>query len=217
VIERSLSVATHGRYLVDEPSIPGPWPLHVGFHGYAESAEVELERLRLVPGAGSRLLVSVQGLHRFYRSRSEDVVAGWMTRQDRTLAIADNLAYAAAVLEAVSREWKTDGRVIFTGFSQGVAMAFRAAASARPTGTVVAVIALGGDVPPELDSAALARIPAVLIGRGTRDASYPSETFEADVQRLSAAGVDVEAASVDASHEWTDAFSRAAGAFLTRR
>ena len=217
MIERAAATGTHGRYLVEAPTTPAPWPLLVGFHGYAESADTELERLRLIRQADSWLRVSVQGLHRFYRGRSEDVVAGWMTRQDRALAIADNLAYAAAVLDAVSREWKTDGRVVFTGFSQGVAMAFRAAASARTTGTVVAVIALGGDVPPELDSAALARIPAVLIGRGTRDASYPSETFEADLQRLSAAGVDVEAASVDAGHEWTDAFSRAASAFLTRR
>jgi predicted esterase len=217
VIERSLAAATHGRYLVDEPSTPGPWTLLVGFHGYAESAETELERLRLIPGAGSRLLVSIQGLHRFYRGRNEDVVAGWMTRQDRTLAIADNLEYTAAVLDAVSREWKTDGRVVFTGFSQGVAMAFRTAASTRVAGSVVAVIALGGDVPPELDAAALARIPAVLIGRGTNDPWYDSHTFEADVRRLGIAGVIVEAAAVDAGHEWTDAFSRAAGAFLSRR
>jgi hypothetical protein len=33
-----------------------------------------------------------------------------MTRQDRDLAIADNLAYTAAVLNEVAREWATDGR-----------------------------------------------------------------------------------------------------------
>jgi predicted esterase len=221
VTERSIAAGTHGRYLVEAPSTPtapAPCPVLVGFHGYAESAEIELDRLRSISGAGGWLLVSVQGLHRFYRSRSEDVVAGWMTRQDRDLAIADNLAYTAAVLHAVSREWNTDGRVVFSGFSQGVAMAFRAAAaSARAAGTVVAVVALGGDVPPELDSVALARIPAVLIGRGTRDGWYGTETFDSDVQRLSAAGVHVEAAALDAGHEWIDAFSRAAGAFLSRR
>ena len=219
MIARSVAVATHGRYLVEAPSTsfaPGPWPLLVGFHGYAESAETELDRLRSIPGAGAWLLVSVQGLHRFYRGRTEEaeVVAGWMTRQDRDLAIADNLAYTAAVLDAVSREWNTDGRVVFSGFSQGVAMAFRAAAaSAQEVG---AVVALGGDVPPELDSVALARIPAVLIGRGTRDGWYGTETFDSDVQRLGAAGVHVEAAALDGGHEWTDAFSRAAGAFLSR-
>ena len=189
----------------------------VGFHGYAEGAEAQLDRLRSIPGADAWLLVSIQGLHRFYRGRSEEVVAGWMTRQDRELAIADNVAYTAAVLVAVSREWKTTGRVVFSGFSQGVAMAFRTAVTARTAGRVDGVVALGGDVPPELDASALARIPAVLIGRGTHDDWYGTETFDADVQRLGAAGVHVEAAALDAGHEWTDAFSRAAGAFLGRR
>jgi predicted esterase len=214
VIERSVLATTRGRYLVEVPSTPGPWPMLVGFHGYAESADTELERLRSIP-ADSWLRVSVQGLHRFYRGRNEDVVSSWMTRQDRELAIADNVAYVVAVLDAVSREWKTDGRVAFTGFSQGVAMAFRAAAAVKHT--VAAVVALGGDVPPELDAAALSKIPAVLIGRGTRDEWYNTGMFDADVQRLGAAGVHVDAAALDAGHEWTDAFSRAAGAFLSRR
>jgi len=215
VIERSVPATTRGRYLVEAPSTPGPWPILIGFHGYAESADTELERLRSIVGADAWLRVSIQGLHRFYRGRNEDVVAGWMTRQDRELAIADNVAYVIAVLDAVSREWKTDGRVAFTGFSQGVAMAFRAAAAVKLA--VVAVVALGGDVPPELDAAALSKIPAVLIGRGARDAWYDAGMFDADVQRLGAAGVHVEAAALDAGHEWTDAFSRAAGTFLSRR
>jgi predicted esterase len=212
VIERTVAVTTHGRYLAEVPSIPGPWPLLVGFHGYAEGADAQLERLRSIPGAGRWLLVAVQGLHRFYRGRTDEVIASWMTRQDRELAIADNVAYVAAVVDAVSREWTVDGRVVYAGFSQGVATAFRAAARRKADG----VIALGGDVPPELDRAALSTIPVVLIGRGLRDAWYSSDTFDADVGRLRAAGAHVEAASFDAPHEWTPEFSRAAAPFLAR-
>lgn len=215
MIERSVPVTIHGRYLIEVPSTPGPWPVLVGLHGYAESADTGLERLRSIPGLDAWLRVSIQGLHRFYRGRNSDVVSSWMTRQDRELAIADNLAYVVAVLDAVSREWKTDGRVALTGFSQGVAMAFRAAAAVKQP--VTAVVALGGDVPPELDAAALSKIPAVLIGRGTRDTFYTTEMLDADVQRLGAAGAHVDAAALDAGHEWTDAFSRAAGTFLSRR
>ena len=64
----------------------------MGFHGYAEGADIQLERLQAIPGSGRWLLVSIQGLHRFYQSRTRDVVASWMTRQDRELAMADNLA-----------------------------------------------------------------------------------------------------------------------------
>ncbi len=212
MIERAIAAATHGRYLVDVPSTGGPWPLLVGFHGYAEGVDPQFERLRSTPGADRWLLVAIQGLHRFYRGRSNDVVAGWMTRQDRELAIADNLAYVASVVGAVSREWKTDGRVVCAGFSQGVAMAFRAAASMKADG----VIALGGDVPPELEPAALATISAVLIARGTRDQWYTSEMHEADVRRLRASGTAVDVVAFNAGHEWTPEFSRAAADFLAR-
>ena len=212
VTDRAIAVGTHGRYLVEVPAGGGPWPLLVGFHGYAEAAEDQLTRLRSSASAGDWVVVAVQGLHRFYRGRREDVVASWMTRQDRELAIADNLAYVAAVIDAVSREWTTDGRVVLAGFSQGVPMAFRAAVVRR-----AAVIAFGGDVPPELEPSALAGIPSVLIGRGTRDDWYRGDAHEADVRRLRAAGTEVEAQSFDAGHEWTDEVCRAAADFLRRR
>ena len=50
------------------------------------------------------MLVSVQGLHRFYQRRTNEVIASWMTRQDRELAIADNLAYVEGVIDAASRD-----------------------------------------------------------------------------------------------------------------
>ena len=155
----------------------------------------------------------MQGLNRFYRGRSTDVVASWMTREDRDLAIADNVSYVSAVIDAASREWGTEGRLVLAGFSQGVAMAYRAAAaSAR---AVAGVISLGGDVPPEVNRAALARIPAALIGRGSRDDWYTDQKLAADVARLRDAGVGVTVVSLDAGHEWTAAFSAAAADFLT--
>jgi len=67
-----------------------------------------------------------------------------MTRQDREAAIADNLVYVDAVLTEVDREHPGAPRLVLTGFSQGVAMMFRAAAARSVDG----VIAVGGDVPP---------------------------------------------------------------------
>ena len=175
---------------------------------------MHLERLRAIPGADGWLIVSVQGLHRFYRGRSQDVVASWMTRQDRELAIADNVSYVASVVDHVSREWAAGQPLIFAGFSQGVATTFRAAAAA--TRGVSGVVALGSDVPPELDRPALARIPAALIGRGADDEWYSPAKFAEDLQRLTAAGVDVRPIEFDGGHEWSADFNRAAGEFLRR-
>ena len=136
-------------------------------------------------------------------------------RQDRELAISDNLSFVDAVVAEVAEQRKVRDPLVFAGFSQGVAMAYRAAcAASRPVG---GVIALGGDVPPELDAARLARARAALVGRGQRDEWYSAALFAADTARLGRAGVALATIVLDAGHEWTHAFGEEAGAFLTRQ
>ena len=130
----------------------------------------------------------------------------------------DGVRASQAHVEALIAREQSRGiasrRIILAGFSQGVAMAYRAAAaSARP---VSGVISLGGDVPPELDRSALAQIPAALIGRGSRDDWYTPQMLETDAARLREAGVAVTVVTLDAGHEWTAAFSEAAANFLSR-
>jgi len=184
----------------------------VGFHGYAEDAEVQLERLRAIPGSDRWGIVSIQALHRFYQRRTNTVVASWMTRQNRDEAIADNAAYVSACLDAVASEWTTLPVVVFAGFSQGVAMAFRAAAgSARH---VASVMAVGGDVPPEIAPGELKRVSAALIARGTADVLYPEEQFIRDQQRLRECSVNVRAVSLEGGHGWPGELTAEASRFL---
>ena len=212
MIERTIDVRTHGRYLMDPPAADGPAPLLVGFHGYGEGAEAQLERMRRIPGADRWRLVSIQGLHRFYQRRANVVVASWMTRQDRELAIADNLAYVAAVIDEVDGEFPRAPRLVLSGFSQGVAMTFRAAAAAART--VHGVIAVGGDVPPELDAAAISRVGRILVCHGTRDEFYTDAIFGRDIQRLQASSAGVTPLTFDGGHEWSDEVVQAASSFL---
>jgi predicted esterase len=184
----------------------------VGFHGYGELAEAEIDRLRSVPGTERWLVVSIQGLHQFYQRRTNEVIAGWMTWQNRELSIADNVAYVSAAVNDVAREWTTAPPVVFTGFSQGVAMAFRAAAASIRE--VAGVIAAGGDVPPEIDASALRRIRSALVCRGARDEWYSAEKFVNDLRRLRDAGVDARPLEFDGGHEWGDAVRRAAAQML---
>jgi predicted esterase len=138
-----------------------------------------------------------------------------MTRQDREVAIADNLAYVGTVVDAVAREWQSAPRVVFAGFSQGVAMAFRAAA-ASPI-PVVGVLAAGGDVPPELERDALGRVGAALICRGTGDEWYTAAKLADDVRRLGEAGVDTQPLEFEGGHEWSREVGTAAASFLRGR
>jgi predicted esterase len=163
------------------------------------------------------LLVAVQSLHPFYR-RDGTVVWSWMTRHDRERAIADNTRYTQTVLEAVAADFAGVGRLAFAGFSQGVAMAWRAAAAAARAGHPArALVALAGDVPPDVAAGGLAGFPPVLIGRGTGDTWYTAEKLAADLARLHELGVTAEACTFAGGHEWAPEFLARAGAFLAAR
>ncbi len=205
---RLVATTTHGRILVRGAA--DPRGLLVGFHGYMEDAEIQMARLERIPGTEPWMLVSIQGLHRFYRGRSEAVVSGWMVRQDREMLIADNIAYVDGALETVAAPAGVP--LVFAGFSQGVAMAFRAAMRGRTA--AAGVIAVGGDVPPELLADPSAPFPRVLLARGEREDWYTDEKLQADVQALTGRGVQVTPLVYDAGHEWTHEVAVAAGQFL---
>jgi predicted esterase len=199
-MERSIAATIHGRYLLEHPPTTGPTPLIVGFHGYAENAEIQMERLAGNPGGAHWTKLSIQGLHRFYQRRTNLVVSSWMTSQDRDAAIADNVAYVRGCVDAVAAECGGVSEIVFAGFSQGVAMAFRSAACSRYP--VAGVIAQGGDVPPELTPEQLRKIPAVVITRGSEDAWYTALKMADDERRLREAGVRVKTVEFDGGHEW---------------
>lgn len=208
---RTLPIVVHGRVLVASPEGAGPWPVLLGFHGYGEDAERQLEVMRRVGEGQAWLLVSVQAPHRFY-TKAQEVGASWMTRQDRDLAIADNIRYVADVMATVRADWPTTAKTTVIGFSQGVAMAWRAAAYAvRP---VAGLIALAGDVPPEIAGDPMLSLPPALIGRGTRDTWYTAAKMEADRAHLASRGVAVEACEFVGGHEWAAEFVAAARRFL---
>lgn len=211
---RHIATQIHGRYLVEVPSHLKEGqvcPVLVGFHGYGESADKHLDELRKIPGANSWVLCAVQALHPFY-NRTGEVIACWMTRQDRELAIEDNVGYVAAVVADLQRTLPVNDRLVFLGFSQGAAMAYRAAAGSghRCHGVVV----LGGDVPPELEQRDLATFPPVLLGRGSSEEWYDAAKMEHDVELLQRKGVEVRPVVFTGGHEWTNEFRAAAGEFL---
>lgn len=206
---RLIATATHGRVLVRDARAAAARGVLVGFHGYMEQAVIQMERLQAIPGAERWTLVSIQALHRFYRGRSEEVVASWMTRQDRDSAIADNIEYVDAALDSIPHDGST--KIVYAGFSQGVAMAFRSALRGRRA--AAGVIAVGGDVPPELLLDERAAFPFILLARGARDEWFTAQKFRADLNAL-AARSRVRALEFDGGHEWNDAVSEAAGDFL---
>jgi predicted esterase len=150
----------------------------------------------------------VQALHPFYSKGGTVIGANWMTSLDRELAIEDNINYVRRVLAELSPakgrpEAHTTRTLVFLGFSQGAAMAARAAAHIP----AAALIVLGGDLPPDVRGR---KLPPILLARGTRDEWYTIEKFNEDLKFFEPAKTLV----FDGGHEWTDEFRAVAGEFL---
>ncbi len=205
---RTIHTRTHGRYLVEIPD-PARATL-VGFHGYKENASIHMDVLRRLAGDRPCGLISIQGLHRFY-SRGGDVVASWMTKEDREHAIADNVEYVGKILTAIADESGLTRPLIYVGFSQGVAMAYRAAAMAQRPGD--GIIALAGDLPPDVAPLA-GSLPRILIGRGTGDEWYTAEKCARDLEVLRGAGPAAVEHVFEGGHAWTPDFISRAAAFV---
>jgi predicted esterase len=211
-IVHTVPATVHGRSLLQAPAeMPGRFLL-VGFHGYGESAEQHLVALDGIPWIREGWVCAVQALHPFYDRKMEHVVASWMTRLDRERAIADNREYVRSVIAKVREDQGIDRPLILAGFSQGAAMAFRAAMDERIP--CVGVIALAGDLPPDVKERDLSRMPPVLLGRGKSDRLIPARRFEEDLEALHAAGVDVRPCVFKGRHEWAKAFCREAALFI---
>jgi predicted esterase len=198
----SIDTPTHGRALVKDAFASNTDSRFlVGFHGYAQNAEDMLAELDRIPGSDAWTLVSIQAMHRFYSRGNERVVASWMTRQDRDLAIADNIVYVDRVVRSLLAD-APQAPVVFAGFSQGVGMAYRAAVlgAHRARG----VIAVGGDIPPELKTAPAEKFPAILVAAGETDSFYTREKVDADEAFLVSIGVRHDVFRYPGGHEWTE-------------
>ncbi len=211
---RSIATATHGRYLLRRPAEP-PALLLVGFHGYRENATRHLAELERIPGAEAWALLAVDALHAFYAGSTGEVLRGWMTRELREEAIADNVAYVRRILDIVRPEIGWTVPLAFLGFSQGASMAWRAAVLGGHGGAPPPkVVALAGDIPPELARHEGPFPAEVLVAHGDQDEWYTREKLSADVQLLQTKGIQPQTLTFQGGHTWTDSFRQAAGAFL---
>ena len=202
---------THGRVAVRDTAWDGKRSrLLLAFHGYRQRAETMIEALEGVPGIDQWTIASIQALHPFY-DRGGGVVASWLTKEDRELAIAENIDYVDEATVALQRDRRADV-IVCVGFSQGGAMAWRSAVLGRRRAD--GVVSLGADIPPELAHAPAENFPIALIARGSRDEFYTEARMDLDLQLLESKGAPYGTLVYDGGHEWTDEVRRELGKFL---
>lgn len=212
---RTAPAPLHGRFLVDVPPAPAAPDLWLlGFHGYAQSAAIFLPFLTQAARSNRWLVSAVQAPHVFYTRGDRSIVANWMTREDRELAIVDNIVYVDNVLDALHAEFGAPRAIVFLGFSQGAAMAYRAAI--RGKRRAAAILSVCGDVPPDVRDLPRERWPLVRMITGTSDEWYPPTRMADEAVIVRAIGATVETSSFEGGHEFSDAVVEALGTLLAQ-
>jgi pimeloyl-ACP methyl ester carboxylesterase len=128
--------------------------------------------------------------------------------------LAEFLLFPYAVLRlrlALRRERRADV-IVCVGFSQGASMAWRAAVLGRRRAD--GIVALAGDIPPELKDAPAENFPIALVAGGVHDEWYTPARLEADLRLLEEKGAPHGIFRFNGAHEWTDAFRGELGKFL---
>lgn len=124
-----LTVARTARFFLAEPD-DEPRRFLLVCHGYAQAASSFVTEVceAILPGY---VIIAPEGLSRFYRRGFEgDVVASWMTREDRHHEISDQVAYLDQLMNRLRQEYG-DLPLDVLGFSQGVPTVCRWLASSE--------------------------------------------------------------------------------------
>lgn len=93
-------------------------------HGWAQLASEYLKNFSSLDNS-KRFIIAPEALNRFYlKIGKPDVVATWMTREDREHEIADYVAYLNTLYDSLALN-NYKAKIIALGFSQGVATVSR--------------------------------------------------------------------------------------------
>ena len=208
---KSFNIITgiHGNYLVQESKKNKSAPLLVGFHGYGETAEDQMNLLLKIPVIEFWIVCSIQALHPFYNTRAK-IGYSWMTSHQRELHIQENVTYVNSVISEIKSSYHVNDIIVFHGFSQGTAMASRAALLGKFNSS--GVILLGGDIPPEIKK--IDQMKRILLARGKKDKFYSSIRWKNDLVRVKKSRIESFICEFNGGHGGHKDFYEAAGKFL---
>jgi predicted esterase len=122
----SITVQKTARYFILSPkSFEEVKSVVFVLHGYAQAASEFLTQFESISG-DAVAIIAPEGLHRFYaRGGAGNVVASWMTKEDRENDIRDYISFLDEMRTAVIAKYPNLEKEFVLGFSQGGATASR--------------------------------------------------------------------------------------------
>ena len=125
MIKRNISTTKKARYFLSQEPHCEIDEIWIVLHGYGQLANSFLDWFKPV-FSKNRLIISPEGLHRFYwKGFNGKVVASWMTKEDRLDDINDYINYLDNIIYQIKPLVSTKSFYHILGFSQGAATACR--------------------------------------------------------------------------------------------
>ena len=184
MIVQKITVPKTARYFLSAE--PGAQFREVVFvcHGYAQLADEFLESFSGVAN-DQRLIVSPEGLHRFYQRGGYDkVVASWMTKEDRLDDIADYIQWLDQCAADVLLRCAPDVKITVLGFSQGAATVSRWAGLGMTR--IDHLILWCGFFPPDLPAECKVKCGSLTVVTATDDKYIDAATEEKNLASIKA-------------------------------
>ncbi|MCO6486204.1 MAG: hypothetical protein J5I41_10575 [Saprospiraceae bacterium] len=199
IIDQNLSVQKTARYY-RRPALTSPAKgCLFGLHGYAQAALPFLQEL--IPAVPNDWeIIAPEGLSRFYRKGTfGDVVASWMTKEDRIHEIEDHCRFLEQLHDiAVQQAPAVPLRVL--GFSQGVATAWRWLCTGNVK--VERLILWAGRIPTDTRWPDVERRPSlpVQVVAGDQDEWVNEGILQENLEWLNQQGIPAEAVHFRGGH-----------------
>jgi len=209
--EHHLTVARTARFYTIGELGTGVHDVWLACHGYGQLAGEFVERLGAA-GGPSRLIVAPEGLSRFYLEHARGgshatspVGASWMTREDRSAEIADQVAYLDAIVDALKARTSDALRLTALGFSQGVATICRWLTHTRTRAE--RLVCWGGLVPDDVltGDIRMFRGTHICLVAGTRDEFATPERVTDAASAMRRLGLNVSQLGFEGGHRLDDA------------
>lgn len=197
-----LTVARTARYYT--LGTPGPHikTLWIACHGYGQLAGQFIRKFEAVFDDHT-LVVAPEGLSRFYwQGVSGNVVASWMTKEDRLSEIDDYVAYLTAVYNHFTALTSPETRIVLAGFSQGCATQLRWISRQLPHFDTLLLWA--GGLPEDIDYRPLLpyfESKSLHFIYGLQDEYLTAERIAAQRQWLTDTGLPLQVHTFEGKHE----------------
>lgn len=179
---------------------PGDSIDHVVFvcHGYMQLANDFLEEFEEV-FKPQTLFVAPEGLHRFYRKiSSNEVVASWMTREDREDDIRDYVAFLDAVYAEVMQKIKPGAKISVLGFSQGGATASRWISSGKVKADEL--ILFCSFLPPDMPATGIPAATKLTVVTASNDTFISPEKEQEQLEKMKLLKPDLKHTRFEGEH-----------------